>query len=289
MIDKDLVTPYISKLTPLSTKVSPEGRLCLPVRCLLCDIYGSLFISDSGDISMAQERSGNQDVLDELLAGYDIKTPASKVLQGFYQKIKEEHQRSIAKGVAWPEVQIEKIWSRVLSIDSLEKVRAFAVEFEMLVNPTWPMPGLNGLIKGCGQAGIRLGIISNAQFFTPMLFDWFLDADPPALGFDPQLTFFSYQYGCAKPSPLLFQLAADRLKELDIPTNQAAYLGNDMRNDIYPAHQIGFQTILFAGDARSLRMRKDDPLCKDITPDLRITHLNQLTRHLNIFKRSPHA
>jgi hypothetical protein len=38
-----------------------------------------------------------------------------------------------------------------------------------------------------------------------------------------------------------------------------------------------------------LRMRKDDPLCKHISPDLRITHLDQLTRHLNIYRRSPHA
>lgn len=288
MINKDLVAPYISKLTPLPTKLSPKGRLRLPVRCLLCDIYGSLFISDSGDISMAQERSGNHDDLDELLARYDIQTPASTVLRGYYKKIEDEHQQSKAEGMACPEVQIEKIWSSVLSIDSREKVRAFAVEFEMLVNPTWPMPGLNGLIKGCRQGGIRLGIISNAQFFTPMLFDWFLDADLPALGFDPRLTFFSYQYGCAKPSTLLFQLAADKLRALGIPCNQVAYLGNDMRNDIYPARQIGFQTILFAGDARSLRMRKNDPLCMHIEPDLRVTHLNQLTRHLKS-RRSPHA
>ncbi|MGD9368780.1 MAG: HAD family hydrolase [Desulfobacteraceae bacterium] len=281
MINKDLVAPYITKLTPLPTKLSPEGRLRPPVRCLLCDIYGSLFISGSGDISVAQARSGNHDALDELLAKYDVKTPASKVLRRFYKEIEDEHQHSRAKGVAYPEVQIEKIWSRVLCIDSREKVRTFAVEFEMLVNPTWPMPGLDGLIKDCRRDGVRLGIISNAQFFTPMLFGWFLDADPPALGFDPRLTFFSYQYGCAKPSALLFQLAADKLRELDIPSHQVAYLGNDMRNDIYPARQIGFQTILFAGDARSLRMRKDDPLCKHITPDLRITHLNQLTRHLN--------
>lgn len=282
MIDKELVAPYISKLTPLPTKLSPEGRLRPPVRCLLCDIYGSLFISDCGDISMAQRRSGHHGDLDELLARHGIQAPASKVLRGFYREIEDDHQRSKSKGVDYPEVQIERIWSSVLSIDSREKVRTFAVEFEMLVNPSWPMPGLIGLVRGCRQGGIRLGIISNAQFYTPMLFEWFLDADPPALGFDPRLTFFSYQHGCAKPSPLLFQLAADKLRELDIPGSQVAYLGNDMRNDIYPAHQIGFQTILFAGDARSLRMRDNDPLCMHIEPDLRITHLNQLKRHLNL-------
>jgi putative hydrolase of the HAD superfamily len=289
MVDRDLVTPYISKLTPLPTKLSPAGRLQQPVRCLLCDIYGSLFISGSGDISMAQKRGGNYDDLDDLLAKYGIKTPPAQLLREFYSTIENEHQQSKAKGVDCPEVQIEKIWSTVLCIGSREKICSFAVEFEMLANPTWPMPGLTGLIEACRHGGIRLGIISNAQFFTPLLFDWFLDADLPTLGFDPRITFFSYRYGCAKPSPLLFQLAVDKLKQFDIPSDHVAYLGNDMRNDIFPAHQVGFQTILFAGDARSLRLRKDDPICKDIKPDLQITHLNQMASYLNIPARRPHA
>jgi putative hydrolase of the HAD superfamily len=49
-----------------------------------------------------------------------------------------------------------------------------------------------------------------------------------------------------------------------------------MLNDIYPAHRSGFQTALFAGDARSLRWRRDDPRCSGLTPDLVVTDLNQV-------------
>jgi putative hydrolase of the HAD superfamily len=66
------------------------------------------------------------------------------------------------------------------------------------------------------------------------------------------------------------------LAAMGISREQAAFIGNDMRNDIAPAHAAGLQTVLFAGDARSLRMRWDEPCCKDLQPDLRITHLNQL-------------
>jgi putative hydrolase of the HAD superfamily len=49
-----------------------------------------------------------------------------------------------------------------------------------------------------------------------------------------------------------------------------------MRNDILPAHRAGFQSILFAGDQRSLRLRQDDPSCRSIRPDAVITDLFQL-------------
>jgi len=53
-----------------------------------------------------------------------------------------------------------------------------------------------------------------------------------------------------------------------------------VRNDIAPSQQTGFQTILFAGDSRSLRLRTDDPGCNNVIPDLRITQLSQLASYL---------
>jgi putative hydrolase of the HAD superfamily len=139
------------------------------------------------------------------------------------------------------------------------------------------MPGVENLLEHCRYNGIALGIISNAQFFTPCLFEWLLQATPVQLGFDAELIWYSWRHGCAKPSPTLFEMAANMVAARGIEPQQTAFIGNDMRNDIRPARQVGFQTILFAGDARSLRLRADDPLCKDLVPDLVINHLNQLT------------
>jgi putative hydrolase of the HAD superfamily len=154
------------------------------------------------------------------------------------------------------------------------------VEFEMIMNPVWPMPGLEKLLEHCRSCGISLGIISNAQFFTPCLFEWLLQATPVQLGFDAELTWYSYRNGCAKPSPALFQKALRMLANRGIAPQHVAFIGNDMRNDIRPAWQTGFQTILFAGDSRSLRLREDDPLCKNLTPDMVVNHLNQLISDL---------
>jgi putative hydrolase of the HAD superfamily len=125
-----------------------------------------------------------------------------------------------------------------------------------------------------------MGIISNAQFYTPYLFNGFLHSNPKDLGFHPDLTLYSYKFGYAKPSTFMFQIAADRLENRLIPAHSTLFIGNDMLNDIYPAKQIGFKTALFAGDARSLRLRKDDPRCKNLTADLVITDLGQLLDYI---------
>jgi putative hydrolase of the HAD superfamily len=267
-------------MAPLPTHLPPKGKLRKALGCLLCDIYGTLFISGSGDILTGQQHETPHGAIDELLARYKLHMSPTTLVHGLHTAIDKEHQKALAMGVDYPEIQIEKLWSLILPFKNTERIRAFAVEYEMIMNPVWPMPGVDELITTCQKNGLGLGIISNAQFFTPYLFEWFLGKDPQALGFDPRLTFYSYQYARAKPSAFLYQLAVKKLHQIGISTDRVAFIGNDMRNDIVPARQAGFQTILFAGDARSLRMRKDDPTCQNVDPDLRITHLNQLTPYL---------
>lgn len=279
-MDKAFVEPLISPMKPLPTALSPNGGLRSQVRCLLCDIYGTLFISGSGDISIARHKEKQIKKIDKLLSRYHLDMSPSILIQSLYASIRAEHHLAQREGVDHPEVQIDKVWSEILQFKEASMVRSFAVEFEMTMNPVWPMPGLNSLIHACRERGVHLGIISNAQFYTPYLFVWFLGHDLQTLGFDPRLTFFSYKYGRAKPSRFLFQLAADKLDQLGFSMDQVAYVGNDRRNDIAPAQDVGFQTILFAGDARSLRMRDDDTTCNQVDPDLIITHLDQLTSYL---------
>jgi putative hydrolase of the HAD superfamily len=279
-MNKDLAAPYLHPLKPIPTGMRPRGRLKPPIKCLLCDIYGTLFISASGDIGSAGPLDGRSMQLDRLLSRYGHSISAEKVLKRLHRTIQDFHAASRDQGVDYPEVIIESVWERVLAFNDPQSLRNFAVEFEMIMNPVWPMPGLEKLLEHCRKYGIALGIISNAQFFTPYLFEWLLQATPAHLGFDAELTWYSYRNGCAKPSPALFQKALRMLDDRGIAQQHVAFLGNDMRNDIRPARQAGFQTILFAGDSRSLRLRADDPLCKDLAPDRVIVDLNQLTLDL---------
>jgi putative hydrolase of the HAD superfamily len=121
-----------------------------------------------------------------------------------------------------------------------------------------------------------LGLISNAQFFTPLLFEAFFGAPPEGLGFDAELLAYSYKLGEAKPSPALFAPATRRLAALGLKPENALYIGNDMLNDIFAAARAGFKTALFAGDPRSLRLREEDPRIRGLMPDRVVRGLGEV-------------
>ena len=282
MLEKKSIQKYIRPLKPIPTGLTPAGDLTHGIRCVLFDIYGTLFISGSGDISLAKQNSPQMEEIKFLLAKYEIQKTPRVLLDELHGAIKARHKELHDKGIDFPEIQIDRIWQQVLQSDDQDSIRQFAAEFELISNPVYPMPDLSDLLSTCRQHGLLMGIISNAQFYTPCLFNWFLDSDPQGLGFSPDLIFYSYIFAMAKPSPTLFKMAAEKLKAKKIQPASVLYIGNDMLNDIYPAQNTGFKTALFAGDERSLRLRTDDPRCRDLTPDLVVTDLGQLMRHIQL-------
>ncbi len=276
MHEYDRLLHYIEPLSPLPTALNPIGKLEKKIQCILFDVYGTLFISGSGDISIARQQSQQTQNLKNLLDRYQIKKKPQIVLDDFFSAIDIEHKRLRKTGVDFPEVEIDRIWTRVLEIEEPNAVRAFAVEFELIVNPVYPMPNLEKMLSSCKKSKVLMGIISNAQFFTPYLFSWFLDSIPEVLGFKSDLIFYSYKSGHAKPSPFMFEAAAKNLRNMDISAHSVLYIGNDMLNDIYPAKMVGFKTALFAGDARSLRLRENHPKCQNLSADIVITNLVQI-------------
>ena len=275
-----LLSGWIQPLTPIPTGMRRSGVLDRALKGILFDVYGTLFISESGDIGLAEDPIHNGKRLRELLHRYGIERPLEGLLETFFNTIHATHKRLKAKGVDFPEIEIDRIWMQVLENDDISSVRAFAVAFEFLVNPVYPMPHLKDLLSGCAKRKVPMGIISNAQFYTPLLFDLFLGLNPEGLGFVPGLVFFSYRFGYAKPSHLLYNMAVRRLHRCGISPDAVLYVGNDMLNDIAPAKAVGFKTALFAGDDRSLRLRKDDRRCNHINADLVITDLIQLLDYL---------
>jgi putative hydrolase of the HAD superfamily len=263
-------------MEPLPTGLLPKGSLEAPVHCILFDVYGTLFISRSGDISLAKNRSRKTENFHILFKKYDIHQPVDTVLDAFFSTVRSTHKTLQEKGVDYPEIEIDKTWMQVLNSSDADSMKAFAIEFEFLVNPVYPMPHVKEMLDIFSTNSVKMGIISNAQFFTPLLFDIFWASNLQQIGFHPDLIFFSYEYGYAKPSHFLYKTAARRLQQLGIALDNTLYVGNDMLNDIYPAHAIGFKTALFAGDKRSLRRRADEPRCRNIAPDLVITDLMQL-------------
>jgi putative hydrolase of the HAD superfamily len=279
---KKLMSDYITPLSPIPTDQKPSLSLHNPVRAILFDIYGTLFISKAGDISLSKKEMEISSALNKLLVKYTVKQSFEELMGHFYRSIENTHENLKKTGIDFPEVRIDRIWMDLLKSKDITTARQFALEYEMIVNPVWPMPDLTEVLKTLKNRNIHMGIISNAQFFTPYLFDLFCGAMPEKLGFHPDLIFYSFQHHHAKPSLYLFDKAIDRIQKIGLAPEEVLFVGNDMLNDIFPAHSVGFQTGLFAGDARSLRLRESNPNCNTLTPDAVFTNLKQLLFMLNI-------
>jgi len=282
-LSKDLADRIRSLSTPLEprpTEVTPKLDPLPGIRAVLFDIYGTLVISASGDIGLAEERDTTSAFAAALEAA-DITAPAAATPAWLEQAIHAFHARRRAAGTEFPEVDILTIWEEVLGGETpaaRDKLARLAVEYECRVNPVWPMPGLARLLEDLRPRALVLGIVSNAQFYTPLILEGFLGAPLADLGFDAACCAWSYRLLEAKPSTRIYQVALAGLDRVHgIAPSEVLYVGNDLRNDIRPASLIGYRTALFAGDTRSLRLREDDPCCAGVVPDRVATALPQIT------------
>ncbi|NCC52339.1 MAG: HAD family hydrolase, partial [Spartobacteria bacterium] len=250
-----------SPMSPQPTGMTPRVEGLEAIKVMLFDVYGTLFISGSGDIGILQKQQSGKLLADAMratgLAG-QLDRAARQGQHLFPACIQQVHQTLNAEGTRYPEVDIREIWQSVCGqlvreklldhVPGPDAIAQLAVEYECRVNPVWPMPHLDTLLNACRQKGIRMGIISNAQFFTPWLFDALTGQSLAAWGVEADLCVWSFELREAKPSTRLFQRLLDRP---GLSPGHVLYIGNDIRNDIFPARQCGLKTALFAGDQRS--------------------------------------
>jgi putative hydrolase of the HAD superfamily len=266
---------------PPEWELSPDDG---PPGAVLFDVYGTLFCSAAGDIGTGESGPGGpgrgEGPLEEL-AGRCAPDLGGAGLRDYFRKGVQKAHRELAGRTPFPELRVEELWARFLRDrgeegDLQRKGRKLALRYELAVNPVWPMPGAAETLRGLAKTSRVLGLVSNAQFYTPLLFEAFFGGPPEALGFDPALLIYSFEAGEAKPAPGLFRRAADRLAELGLSPARCLYVGNDMLNDIYGAASAGFSTALFAGDGRSLRLREGEERLRGFRPSRIIRRLSSL-------------
>ena len=278
-------------LSPQPTAVPPRLKPLPQVRAVLFDVYGTLFVSGIGEVGTAAAAAGEAAIAAAIEAvGLRPTRPLNGAARLMQDRIRAVHAEITHRhGIDYPEVQIAEIWSDVMTdlagqgvLDpaDLDRIdwKQFAVEYEVRANPCWPMPNLHQCVAELREGGLMLGIVSNAQFYTPLLFPALLGRTAEDCGFDADLQFYSYRHGHAKPGLALYALAVRALAQRGIAAQNVLYVGNDMLNDIVPASRLGLQTALFAGDARSLRLRSGDPRTAGIDPTIVVTDLAEIPR-----------
>ncbi len=281
-------------LTPLPTGLRP-GLGPLPgIRAVLFDVYGTLFLSASGEPGSAAG-AGPAQALQEALGACGLRPADGAGRRGqelLAEGIREAHRSRRAVGVDHPEVEMRAVLGEVLRRLAAERmvrgeaetdpqaVEELAVEYECRANPVWPMPGLAATLAALRERRLALGIVSNAQFYTPSLFPALLGQSLSRLGFRASLCAWSYRLLEAKPSPALFAGPLTALARAGVAPAEVLYLGNDRLNDLWPAGRLGLKTALVAADRRALRLREADRRLEGVKPDLTLTALDQLLEAL---------
>lgn len=274
-----LIREYAKPLTIIPAGATPRLKRLSGIKAVVFDVYGTLFMSASGDIGLTTETEVMSDAMAAALQSEGIVTaPSMRLATRWRELVREDQAHAREEGVAFPEVEVREIWKRLLGKCDLtlseEAIARVAIRHESLVNPVWPMPDTLSTLLALRDLGFLMGIISNAQFYTPPVFEALLEHSLESLGFRHELCQWSFEQCEAKPSSSLFLRLAKLLAREGVPSCGVLYVGNDMRKDIATAAAAGFRTALFAGDARSLRRREEEGL--EVEPDLVVTELGQL-------------
>lgn len=277
-------------LVALASGFKSSVRCLDKIRAVLFDVYGTLLVSQTGDISVNQrvEQHNAANAHSELLLWLNQHYSLEDLV---YQQIREQHAIAKRQGVNYPEVDIIKIWqlilARCLSKEqqkiwplTLQVIAPLAMEYELLVNQAGLMPQLRSTFAVLKQAKLPLGIVSNAQFYTPLTLEGLCCASLAELGFDERLCSWSYEQSIGKPAVEIFKPPLLQLERLGIQADEVLFVGNDLKKDIAPAQQMGMQTVLFVGERRSLRYYPDAN--GQIRPNCYITSLDQLLQILQL-------
>ncbi len=285
----------------------------LDVKVVIFDVYGTIFDYWRND-RYATEKKKMAHLLDsfaktadyfgmgDILAKMNPDATPEQTLRDFYHGlIALNHEKLLKKGKTFPEVRIEEIWMMIIMMlarhgystehlglgdqREVSKCMAYFYNFHSLGRGMYP--GVLSAIQALKKNNLRLGILSNAQFYTPIDMNLFIrDQSNQALDdfselFEDSLTIFSYEIGVAKPNSMLFRKLFDALYELHVLPSQAVLVGNDLAQDIKPAQEAGLLTAFWAGDDKTAFLHD---LAGEIIPDVVFTDWAHLSSKLSFYE-----
>lgn len=292
-VPRHLLPILESMLAPRSPEPTDiTGRL-VPlsgVGTVAFDVYGTLLTSAAGEINpepapptvdprVAAHLGVSHDQAERIVARLQPEIERThRILRSRWGRAKTgaPHDR------LQPEVDIREIWRAAFDAvcssapPTDEAIEQAALIHELAENPTWLMPRVIDAIDSLVGAGLRCAIVSNAQFYTPVILGYLLGVERLA-HFSPCI--WSFEQRIAKPSPALFRALFDPAatrEALADPPHSVIFVGNDMLNDVWAAARCGLRTMLFAGDRSSLRLRREDERVSRVTPDAVVTSLGEI-------------
>ena len=248
----------------------------MDVRALLFDVNGTLI-----DIETDEGMDQCYRAIAHYLTYQGIALHRGEVRDLYFQIMKEQFAASAEK---FPEFDVVAVWrevlrrrgtdyTRALPPETLQQMPLFLAQMQRGISrkKLVAFPQTQEILAQL-KPRHRLAVVSDAQtaYGLPEL-----RAAGLAQYFDPVI--ISGDYGYRKPDPRLFQAA---LSALQVPPQDAIFIGNDRYRDVLGARQAGMKTILFCPNGAPGGPAETEP-------DYLLYNYADLPRAIEFFANSP--
>ena len=248
----------------------------MDVRALLFDVNGTLI-----DIETDEGMDQCYRAIAHYLTYQGIALHRGEVRDLYFQIMKEQFAASAEK---FPEFDVVAVWrevlrrrgtdyTRALPSETLQQMPLFLAQMQRGISrkKLVAFPQTQEILAQL-KPRHRLAVVSDAQtaYGLPEL-----RAAGLAQYFDPVI--ISGDFGYRKPDPRLFHAA---LSALQVPPQDAIFIGNDRYRDVLGARQAGMKTILFCPNGAPSGPAETEP-------DYLLYNYADLPRAIEFFANSP--
>jgi len=290
------------------TRFASKVEKLYDIQAVIFDIYGTLINYWKPEFGSEQEKKDatlksfaatvNHFELEEYLLKMDLNAAPEQTLCNLYQGlIALELEKKQKKDIAFPETRVDKIWQIILMMlnrhgythteldlgDNSDVAKCMAYTYNYYTFNRGLFPQVVTALQSLRKKNIRLGIVANGQFYTPIDLTLAVRAQNNQFHdyrdfFDESITFFSYEYGVSTYGDLLFRKLYDALYEFHILPRQTVFVGNDLVSDIQRAQSIGMKTAFFTGNSDSTFTHNAD---ESVLPDISFSSFGELAEKIS--------
>jgi FMN phosphatase YigB (HAD superfamily) len=299
--DRKLRWPAAPKRVPANAK--PYVEPLLGIRGVAFNIYGTLLRISDGELFLKHPQAVRMEIaLEKTIKEFGMwnsmtRQPGApwKGMMVRYDRALDEQRLATTPSLGdIPEVDAVLLWMKMIRLLQQKEYTYDEAEFGTLEQFSEKVAfffhsSLQGLeaeegslqaLRSLFQAGIRVGLVADAQRFTPvqMLRAFRQHGTLRSLDelFDPALATLSYREGIRKPSRSLYQHALERFRRMGIAASQILMVGSRIADDLAIAKEVGMRTALLAADRTSLAATREELADPQVRPDRLLTSLTQL-------------
>jgi len=288
------------------TKTKPHLKRLTRVKAVTWNVYGTLLSIAGGEFLREHPQKFIMDLaLDKTIQEFKMWKSMSRkpghpaeYMRVMISKVVDELNFQVDKGERYPEVPVERIWEGIVkkllqNEYVLETARYGTLEEFSIKIAYFFHRSLQGIgaqrnaaetIQWLTDNRYWQGLLADGQVFTSLQLKKCLHEQYPECYLDqcipPYARVLSRSVRSKKPSERLFKEMVACLRKSGIAPEETLHIGNDLPNDLGPAHKHGFLTCLYTGDSSSLKASPEMIADKTLRPDMMITELSQVIEML---------